>query len=172
MNQFAVYALPAVIGIILVLGILKVKGMFGVFTDGAAGGLKTVVSILPTLVGLITAVEMLKASGGMDVITFALRPIADVLHIPKEVLPLAILRPVSGGGAIALLDRILASSGPDSLAGRTASVLCGSSETTFYTVTVYYGAVRVKRLRHTLVAALSADLTATLVSGWMTTWLL
>lgn len=165
MTDIGAYAVPVVILIIVITGLIRVKGVFGVFTGGAYDGLKVVLNIAPSLIGLITAVEMFKASGALDVLTYAMSPVANLLHLPQEVMPLVILRPISGSGSIALLDRILELYGPNSAAGRVACVMCGSSETTFYTSTMYFGSIGVKRIRHTLVAALIADFCAIIVSN-------
>ena len=119
----------------------------------------TAVGIIPALVGLLTAVAMFKASGCLAVLTEAIRPLADAIGFPAEVVPLALLRPVTGSGAMAIFNDLLHSYGPDTFIGRVASVLEGSTETTFYTIAVYYGAVSVRKSRHTLGASLSADFT-------------
>lgn len=165
MAEIGNYALPVMIFFILSHGILRRVPVFDVFLTGAAEGLKTVVKILPTLVGLITAVAMFKASGAMDLLTAAIRPAAAFLGLPGEVIPLMLIHPVSGGGATALLSDLLNRFGPDSYIGRVASVLCGSGETTFYAVTVYYGSCGVKSIRHTLPAALAADFAVAVLSG-------
>lgn len=165
MQVIGAWAVPVVIGLILVMGLCKGVRLFDAFLEGAKGGLSSLVGIIPSLVGLIVAVEMFKASGAMDVLSAALSPVTDFLGIPRAAVPMALLRPVSGSGSLVLLDRILGSAGPDSLAGRTAAVLCGSSETTFYTVAVYYGSCGVSRIRYTLPAALLADGAAALLSG-------
>ena len=165
MQVIGAWAVPVIIGLILVMGLCKGVRLFDAFLEGAKGGLSSLVGIIPSLVGLIVAVEMFKASGAMDVLSAALSPVTDFLGIPRQVLPMALLRPVSGSGSLVLLDRILSGTGPDSLAGRTAAVLCGSSETTFYTVAVYYGACGVSRIRYTLLTALLADGAAALLSG-------
>lgn len=165
MNLIGSYAVPLMILVIVLVGVFRVKGLFGVFTDGAKDGLKVVLKIAPSLIGLITAIEMFKTSGALDVLTFALTPIFSFLPIPPEVTPLILLRPISGSGAIALLDRMLELYGPDSSVGRVAAVMCGSSETTFYTTTMYYGSVGVKKIRHTLICALAADFCGVIISS-------
>ena len=106
-----------------------------------------------------------KASGALDVITYSLRPVANLLHLPQEVIPLAILRPISGSGALVIFQDILQQYGPDSFVGRVASVMQGSTETTFYTIAVYYGATRVQKTRHTLPSALTADIVGFFMSA-------
>ena len=131
----------------------------------AREGLSTAVSITPALICLLTAVAMFKASGALDVLSWGLSPLAQAVGLPGEVIPLALLRPISGSGAMVLFNDLLAVYGPDSFIGRVASVMEGSTETTFYTIAVYYGATHVTRTRHTLPSALSADLAGILMSG-------
>ena len=164
-GQIGAYGVPVAVGIIILSGLLRRVEIFNVFLEGAGDGLKVMLHLAPSLIGLITAVEMFKASGALELLTGFLTPAADFLRIPSGALPLFLLRPVSGGGAIAILSKILTDYGPDSLTGRTAAVMCGSSETTFYTVTVYYGAAGIKILRHTLAAALIADFSAMIFSS-------
>lgn len=135
------------------------------FWKAAKEGLTSSVQILPALIALITAVGMFKASGALDVITYSLRPVANLLHLPQEVIPLAILRPISGSGALVIFQDILQQYGPDSFVGRVASVMQGSTETTFYTIAVYYGATRVQKTRHTLPSALTADIVGFFMSA-------
>lgn len=160
-------AVPIVIGVIVLAGMVKKAAPFDAFLSGAGEGLTSLIKIIPSLVGLITAVEMLKASGALDVICCALAPVANFLGVPNDVMPLALLRPISGGGSIALLQSVLNSAGPDSLVGRTASVICGSSETTFYTIAVYYGGCGISKTRYTLCAALIGDLAAVIISSFI-----
>lgn len=157
--------IPAVMCGILLYGLYKEVDVFDCFLSGAKEGLKTSVNILPALVALMTCVGMFKASGALDIITHFLGPVAELVGIPGEIIPLAVLRPISGSGAMVIFNDILKSYGPDSFIGRVASVLQGSSETTFYTIAVYYGAVKVKNTRHTLPAALTADLVCFIMSA-------
>lgn len=159
--------IPAVIGGILIYGLYRKVDVFEVFLEGAREGLQTAVDILPALVALMTCIGMFKASGALDVLTYALDPLAKMLQLPAETLPLAILRPISGSGALAIYEHMLESFGPDSYIGRVASVMMGSSETTFYTIAVYFGAVRIGKIRHALPASLVADLTGFLMSALM-----
>lgn len=155
---------PAFIAIIVMIGLIKKIPVFDAFVDGAKKGLITLYSIIPTLVGLIVAVNMLKASGALDMLCDFISPAAEFLGFPKEIVPMVLLRPVSGSGSTALLNQIYTDSGPDSFAGRVASVLAGSTETTFYAITVYFGATRVKKIRHTMWVALVADFTAAVMA--------
>lgn len=156
--------IPAFVAVVIIVGLVRKVALFDAFTAGARKGLETVLSIAPTLVGLITAVDMLKASGAMDMLCDFISPAADMLGFPKEIVPMVLLRPVSGGGSTALLTGIYKDCGPDSFAGQVASVLAGSTETTFYAVAVYFGSVNVKKIRHTLAAALAADFTAAVMA--------
>lgn len=165
MTQITSYIIPGIILLILIYGLFKGVDVFDVFLDGAKDGLKTAVNILPALIALMTCVGMFKASGGLDVLVSALEPLAHAVGAPKEIIPLAFLRPISGSGALVVFEDILKSFGADSSIGRTASVMMGSTETTFYTIAVYYGAARIQRTRHTLVCSLSADLTGFLMSS-------
>ena len=166
MSNIGVYALPILIAIIIVCGIIKKVGVFDCFVEGARQSLTSSFGILPSLLGLILAVSLLKASGGLDLIVRLLSPVAQLFGMPPETMPLAVVSPISGSGSLAVLEDILGEYGTDSFIGRVASVMVGSSETSLYAVTVYYGAVAVKRTRHTLAAALTADITCFIVSAW------
>ena len=148
---------PATIFFILIFGFLRKVPVFDVFVSGAREGAVSCFDILPSLVGLILAVNMLSASGALDLVSSFLRPAALALGLPPEVMPLALMRPVSGSGSNALLLQLFRDYGPDSFIGRCASVMAGSTETTFYAIAVYYGSVGVKKIRHTVPAALCAD---------------
>lgn len=165
MDKIGGFLVPAIIGLILLFGFLKKVPLFDTFLSGAKEGMHATASILPALVGLITSVTMLKASGALDLFTAALQPVARFLGLPAEVMPLTLLRPISGSGSIALVDQILGQVGPDSFAGRVAAVMMGSTETTFYAVAVYYGAVGVKKMRHTIPSASAADVSSFLLSA-------
>ncbi len=164
MTQLTAALIPVLIAGILIFGLIKRVNVFDTFLQGAKEGLNTAVSILPALVALMVAVTMFKASGALDILTYSLAPLTDRLGVPQETLPLALLRPISGSGALAMLESLLAEYGPDSLIGRAACVMQGSTETTFYTIAVYYGAVGIKNTRHTVLAASAADFTGMVMS--------
>jgi len=132
--------------------------VFSALTDGALDGLKTAARILPPLVILLTSVSMLRASGFLNALTGVLSPVLRVLGIPEETAALALLRPFSGSGALAVGSELISEYGPDSYIGRTAAVMLGSTETTFYVAAVYFGAAGVRRSRYAVPAALCADL--------------
>ncbi|MBR2742683.1 MAG: spore maturation protein [Clostridia bacterium] len=150
--------MAALIAAIIAYGVYKRTPVFDEFLAGAAQGLRTIAKILPSLLGLLFAIEIFKASGALDLLTFAIGPLLSRLGVPKEVVPLALLRPVSGSGSLAIVADIFKDAGPDSFAGRCASVMMGSTETTFYTIAVYFGAARIKKIAYTPIAALFGDL--------------
>ena len=125
------FVIPVFIAVIMVIGLAKRVDVFGEFTDGAKENLKSAFDVLPALIALMTAIGMFKASGGLEIISSAIAPITEFLGFPKECIPLALIRPVSGSGALAVFESILTEVSPDSFAGRVASVVIGSTETTF-----------------------------------------
>ena len=157
--------MPAFAAVIIIFGLVKRVPVFDCFIEGAKEGFLTLYRIAPTILGLVFAVGLLRSSGAIEVICTALSPVADAVGFPVEVVPMALLRPVSGGGSTALLISVFEDCGPDSFAGRVASVLAGSSETTFFAITMYFGSVGVRRIRHTAIAAVAADLTAMIMSA-------
>lgn len=160
------YILPLVIAAVVITGAVKRVPLFGCFQEGVKEGFSSLVSIAPSLIGLVLAVTMLEASGFFELITRYLAPVTGALGVPSEVLPLGLMRPVTGSGSFAMLNNILEAHGADSFIGKAASVMAGSTETTFYAITVYYGAVGIKNTRHTIPAALLADLTGMLLACW------
>ena len=132
---------------------------------GAKDGLKLLVSLIPTLILLLTAVTMLRASGAMEMLSRFFAPAFSVLGIPPETAILVLVRPISGSAALALGADLMAQYGVDSLVGQTAAVMLGSTETTFYTISVYFGAAGIKKTRYTLPAALIADITGFVVAS-------
>ena len=151
------YVVPLVIFLILLAGVLKRENVFDLFLSGAKEGISTAVGILPALIALMTGIAMFRASGAFDLIVTGLAPLGRVLHFPSEVVPLALMRPISGSGSLSILEYLLKTYGPDSFIGRVASVLQGSTETTFYTIAVYYGSVGISKTRHTVPSALLAE---------------
>lgn len=158
------YALASIIVVIIAIGIYKDVKVWDVFLDGAKEGLQTVLKIIPTLVGLIVAVGVFRASGAMDILVFAVSPLTSFIGIPPEVLPLVLLRPISGSASLALVSDIIRTYGSDSFIGQVASTMMGSTETIFYTLAVYFGAAGIKNIRYTLAAALVADAASVIAS--------
>ena len=140
--------------------------VYSSLVQGAGEGLSTLVRIVPSLVGLMTAVYMLRASGALELAALALAPLLERVGLDPELLPLMLVRPVSGAAALGVGAELMAAYGPDSRLGRMAAVMLGSTETTFYTIAVYFGAVGVTRTRYALPAALCADLTGFLAAAW------
>ncbi len=151
------YVVPLLLGGTALFALAKRENVYGLLTEGAETGLKTLAAIVPSLILLLTAVHMLRASGAMDALAKVLSPLFSLFGIPPETAPLVLVRPLSGSAALAIGGELMAAYGPDSRIGRTAAVMLGSSETTFYAVSVYFGAVGVKRTRYAIPAALFAD---------------
>ena len=164
MKYLGVLVVPTLISVILIAGLIKRVKIFDVFMEGAKDGLVTVFRIFPALLGLIVSVEMLRTSGTLGLITDFLKPLCTKLGFPAEIVPLGLMRPVSGSGAMAIITDIFKNNSPDSFAGLCASVMMGSTETTFYTIAVYYGAAGITKIRHTAFAAIVADLTGMIMS--------
>jgi spore maturation protein B len=165
MTDISSLLLPIILLSFVVFAIFRKVNVFDEFLIGATDGINTVIKIFPSILGLMVSVSMLKACGILDLLSDFLGGFASVIGLPKEVLPIALLRPVSGSGGIALLKNILDVQGPDSVAGRVASVIAGATETTFYTIAVYYGAVGIKKTRYTAIASMSADFMGIVASG-------
>lgn len=159
------FVIPVFIALIMIIGLAKRVDVFGEFTDGAKENLRSAFDVLPALIALMTAIGMFKASGGLELISAAISPVTEFLGFPRECIPLALIRPVSGSGALAVFESILTEVSPDSFAGRVASVVIGSTETTFYTIAVYYGITKVKKTKHAIASSLTADLTGFILSA-------
>ena len=140
--------------------------VYSSLVQGAGEGLSTLVRIVPSLVGLMTAVYMLRASGALELAALALAPLLERVGLDPELLPLMLVRPISGSAALGVGAELISTYGPDSQLGRTAAVMLGSTETTFYTIAVYFGAVGITRTRYAVPAALCADLTGFLAASW------
>ena len=170
-NAISLYAIPFIIVSIVLYGMYKKIPVYEVFTEGAKEGFKTAVTIIPFLVGMLVAIGVFRASGALELITSAISPITEMIGMPGEAVPMALIRPLSGGGATGVMNDIFATHGPDSLIGRMVSVMNGSTETTFYVLAVYFGAVGIKKTRHALPAGLIADtvgiITAVVVTNMM-----
>ena len=150
-------AMPIIIFIIVFTGLNEKKKIFDLFLKGAKEGIEITLKIFPTLVGLFFAIGMLKNSGTIDIIVNILQPLLIKFNIPSEILPLAILRPISGSGSIAIATEIMKTYGTDTLIGLISSVIMGATETTIYTIAVYTSSVKIKNTRFVLWAALAAD---------------
>ena len=151
------YFVPGILLIAALTAMRKQENAYDILLQGAADGLKLLVSILPSLIFLMTAVHMLKASGAVELFSKLLAPLFSLLGIPPETAILVLIRPISGSAALAVGADLMAQYGVDSLIGRTVAVMLGSTETTFYTISVYFGAAGIKKTRYCIPAALFAD---------------
>ena len=149
-----------------VYALFRGTDVFSALTEGAENGLRVMLRIAPVLLCLLPAVAALRASGALDALAAFLRPVLTRLGIPPETVPLMLVRPVSGSGALAVAGDILSECGADSAAGRTAAVMLGSTETTFYVLSVYFGAAGIRKTRHAVPAALCADLAGLLAAAF------
>ena len=147
------------------LALAKRRDAYALLTRGAAEGLKTVLAVAPTLIVLMTVIAMLRASGALQLLEALLGPLLEPLGIPRELAPLLLIRPLSGSAALAVGAELITTHGPDSAVGRTAAVVLGSTETTFYAIGVYFGAAGVEKSRYAVPAALAADLAGFLMGA-------
>lgn len=161
---FSNFAMPFMIIVIVLYGVIERKKVFDIFLDGAKEGVGVVFNIFPTLVGLFVAIGALRSSGVIDLIVSFLTPVFDLFNFPSEVLPLALIRPISGSASIAVATDIMNNFGIDTDIGFIASVIMGSTETTVYTIAVYTSSVGIKKTRFVLWAALIADFVGMLIS--------
>jgi len=157
---------PVLLSVTAVVAMGRRVNVYDVLTEGAREGLTVLLHILPPLVGLLTAVSMFRASGAMEYFAQLFSPLLSLLGIPPETAALLFVRPVSGGGALAVGSELMTRYGPDSYIGRVAAVMLGSTETTFYTIAVYFGSAGIIRTRHTIPAALIADLAGFMASAF------
>ena len=159
------YIIPVLLLTVSLVALRKQENAYEHLLTGAASGLKLLASILPALVILLTAVSMLKASGAMTMLTKFFTPLFTLAGIPPETAMLVLIRPLSGSAALAIGADLMHQYGPDSLIGRTAAIMLGSTETTFYTISVYFGAAGIQKTRYTVPAALIADVTGFVVAS-------
>ena len=166
------YIVPLLILAVSLVALYKKENTYDLLLEGGAEGLKLVVRILPALVFLLTAVQMLKASGAVEILSQLLSPLFSFLGIPQETAMLVLIRPISGSAALAIGADLMAQYGVDSTIGRTVAVMLGSTETTFYTISVYFSAAGIRKTRYTLPAALFADLVGFTMASWSVRWFL
>lgn len=166
-QTISTYAIPGLILAIPLYAAAKKVKVYEVFCEGAKEGFQTAVRIIPFLVAMLVAIGIFRKSGAMDILVSVLSPITRLIGMPGEVLPLGIMKSLSGGGSTGLLADILKNFGPDTLIGRMASTMAGSTETTFYVIAVYFGAVGIRKTRHAVAAGLIADLAGILAAVWI-----
>lgn len=171
LEAISLWAMPVLLVAIPLAGIVRKVKVYDVFIEGAREGFDVAVRIIPFLVGILVAIGMFRGSGAMDLLMAGLRPIVAPAGFPPELVPLAILRSLTGSGSLAFTTDLVKTYGPDSLIARTAATMYGSSETTFYVLAVYFGAVGVRRTRHAVPAALIADVVAAIAAVAVCAWM-
>ena len=165
------YLVPGLLAVICIAAIRKKENAYGLLLDGAADGLKLLLTLIPALILLLTAVTMLRASGAVEWISTVFSPLFSFFGIPPETAMLVLIRPFSGSAALAIGAELMAEYGVDSLIGRTAAIMLGSTETTFYAISVYFGAAGIQKTRYTIPAALIADLTGFIMASLTAKWI-
>ncbi|KAA0550317.1 spore maturation protein [Bacillus sp. BGMRC 2118] len=157
-STISLWLIPIIIGFVLVYGTVKKVPTYESFVEGGKEGITIAVSIIPYLVGMLVAISIFRASGAMEFFTGLIKPFFEMIGIPVDIVPLALIRPISGTAALGMTSDIISTYGPDSFIGRLASTLQGSTDTTFYVLTVYFGAVGIKKMGDALKIGLLADL--------------
>ncbi|WP_326906616.1 spore maturation protein [Sedimentibacter sp. MB31-C6] len=157
LNSISLYAIPVLLLGIPLYGFIKKVKVYEVFVGGAKEGFNTAIRIIPYLVAMLAAIGIFRASGAMDYVVKVFSPITNLIGMPAEILPMGIMRSLSGGGAEGMMVELFNTHGPDSLIGRMASISMGSTETTMYCIAVYYGVAKITKVRHTLSVGLIVD---------------
>lgn len=170
-EQLSVWAIPAVLLVIPIIGYLRKVRVYEAFIEGAGEGFQTAIRIMPCLVAMLVAISIFRASGAMDACVIYITPLLDILGIPSDLVPLAIMRPLSGSGSLGMATELLNTYGPDSLVGRIASTVLASTDTTFYVLTVYFGAVSISNPRYALLVGLSGDIASFFISVYICQYL-
>jgi spore maturation protein B len=171
LDAISLWAIPVMLVMIPFIGIIRGVKVYDVFVEGATEGFQVAVRIIPFLVGILVAIGMFRGSGAMDLLIAGLRPIMTATGFPAELLPLGILRSLTGSGSLALTTDLIKTHGADSVIARTAATMYGSTETTFYVLAVYCGAVGVRRTRHAVPAALIGDVVAAIAAVAVCAWM-
>jgi spore maturation protein B len=157
LSDISIWAIPLFLAAIPIYGIIRKVKVYESFVEGAKGGFQMAIRIIPYLVAILVAVGMLRGAGAIDLLAHWLGPALNRVGFPVEILPLAILRPLSGSGSLGIVTELIQTHGPDSFIGRLAASAYGSTETTFYVLAVYFGAVGIKKTRHAVISGLTAD---------------
>ncbi|MBO8159955.1 spore maturation protein [Thermosyntropha sp.] len=164
LNIISKWAIPFLLLVIPLYGLIKKVPVYETFVEGAEEGFTTAIKIIPFLVGMMVAISVFRASGAMEVLSNILEPVTSKMGAPAEILPLAIMRPLSGSGVLGLATELMRIYGPDSFIGRLASVMQGTTDTTFFVLTVYFGSVGIKKYRYSIVTGLVADISGFIAS--------
>lgn len=163
-SSISLWLIPGIIGLILIHGTYKRVPTYETFVEGGKEGIQIAFSIIPYLVGMLVAISVFRASGAMEFLVDMIKPLLFHIGVPPEIIPVVLIRPISGTAALGMTSDLIASYGPDSFIGRLASILQGSSDTTFYVLTVYFGAVGIKKMGDALKVGLLADLAGIIIS--------
>ena len=163
-NIVSIFAIPLMIAVFLIWGWLKKVRVYEVFVEGAKEGFHTAIRIIPYLVAILFAIGIFRASGAMDLLVSVLSPVTNLIGMPAESVPMALMRPLSGSGSLGIMTELMKTHGPDSFLGVLASTMYGSSETTFYVLAVYFGSVNIKNSRHAVPVGLLADIAGMLAA--------
>jgi spore maturation protein B len=164
----SIVAIPALILLIVIYGVIKKVKIYEAFVEGAKEGFNVGLRIIPYLVAMLVAIGIFRAGGAMEILSTIIAPVTKLIGMPSEALPMALIRPLSGSGALGVMSEITKAHGPDSIIGRMVSVMMGSSETTFYVLAVYFGSVGITKTRQAVPAGIVADIVAILMSVWLT----
>jgi len=167
LTTLSVLAIPAIILFIVLYGAVKKVKIYEVFVEGAREGFNIGVRIIPYLVAMLVAIGIFRAGGAMEILAWVISPITSLIGLPAEALPMAIMRPLSGSGALGVMSEIIHTHGADSFIGRLVSVMMGSGETTFYVLAVYFGSVGISKTRHAVPAGIVADIAGILATIWI-----
>jgi len=170
-SVISLIAIPLMFLLFLGWGIIKKVKVYEVFVEGAKDGFNVAIRIIPYLVAMLAAIGIFRASGAMELLTTVLAPVTALIGMPPETLPMALMRPLSGSGSLGIMTELMKVHGPDSLIGILASTMYGSSETTFYVLAVYFGAVNIKNTRHAVPVGIIADAAGMLAAVWIVTLL-
>jgi spore maturation protein B len=165
-NTLSVLAIPLLVIIILLFGVIKKVKLYETFIEGAKEGFQVGVRIIPYLVAMLVAIGIFRTSGAMDILSYLVSPLTSLIGMPSETLPMALIRPLSGSGALGVMSETIKAHGPDSLIGRMVAVMMGSGETTFYVLTLYFGSIGISRSRQAVPAGIVADIVGILMSIW------
>lgn len=160
LNYIIMCIIPFMILFIIIIAAREKKDIFKLFIDGVLDGLKVVYNIFPYILAITISIGLLKSTGALDILLHPIKPILLKLGIPNDIIPLCIMRPLSGGASMSVVMDIFKNCGPDSISGKMASVIMGATETTLYTITILFGAIKIKKMRGVLIAGLVADFVA------------
>lgn len=170
LDTISLWAIPAMLALIPLWGAIRKVKVYDTFIEGAEDGLQVAVQIIPFLVGMMVALSIFRASGAMELLARLIDPITSRLGFPTQILPLMIIRPLSGAGALAVTADLLKTQHPDSYIGRLASIMQGSTDTTFYVLTVYFGSVGIRKARYAAAVGLLADVAGFLAALYACNW--